>query len=193
MKRQDFIQSLRAKFSALPRKEIEDRINFYNEMIDDRIEAGLTEEEAISEIITSENFISQMEERFSTLKISNKATKSTSRWNTWKIVLLVLGSPIWLSLIISCVAIVISLYVSLWAVIASIWAAFAAFAVAAPGGVIGSLTLIFQGSPLAGFAIFGLSLVSAGLAIFSFFGCVAATKGSVILTKKIFSSVKRGS
>ena len=42
--------SLRAKLCSLPEQDVEERINFYTEMIDDRMEEGLSEEQAVAEI-----------------------------------------------------------------------------------------------------------------------------------------------
>ena len=43
-----FIMDLYEKLSGLPQDDVDERLNFYSEMIDDRIEDGKTEEEAIS-------------------------------------------------------------------------------------------------------------------------------------------------
>ena len=45
MNKQEFITSLYNRLSGLPQNDIENSIEFYSEMIDDRIEEGLTEEE----------------------------------------------------------------------------------------------------------------------------------------------------
>ena len=50
MCRDEFLAALRARLSGLPEKEVEDRLGFYAEMIDDRVEEGLTEEEAVLQI-----------------------------------------------------------------------------------------------------------------------------------------------
>ena len=39
-----FILELKDKLSALPKSEVEERLSFYCEMIEDRIEDGLSEE-----------------------------------------------------------------------------------------------------------------------------------------------------
>jgi hypothetical protein len=41
-----------------------------------------------------------------------------------------------------------------------------------------------------GFVLIGTGLISAGLAIFLFFGCKALTNGTVAVTKKIFLAIK---
>ena len=48
MNKQEFLVQLRNALSGLPKDDIEERIEFYSEMIEDRIEEGLSEEEAIA-------------------------------------------------------------------------------------------------------------------------------------------------
>ena len=50
MKREEFLAELRKSLAGLPKEDIEDRINFYDESISDRMEDGKTEEEAIADI-----------------------------------------------------------------------------------------------------------------------------------------------
>ena len=50
MTKQEFTEQLRAKLQGLPEAELEERLLFYSEMIDDRIEEGESESEAISAI-----------------------------------------------------------------------------------------------------------------------------------------------
>ncbi len=47
MKREVFIESLKIALSDLPEEEIQSSLAYFNEMIDDRIDEGMTEEEAI--------------------------------------------------------------------------------------------------------------------------------------------------
>lgn len=41
MSKQEFLAELRKALSGLPQGDIEDRLTFYSEMIDDRMEEGL--------------------------------------------------------------------------------------------------------------------------------------------------------
>ena len=45
MKKQTFLDMLKKRLSGLPKQEIAERLTFYNEMIDDRMEEGMSEEE----------------------------------------------------------------------------------------------------------------------------------------------------
>ena len=109
----------------------------------------------------------------------------------WEIVLLAVGSPIWASLLIAAFAIIISLYAVLWSLVAVAWSVFGAFGGCSLGGIAAGVLSIVHGEILIGIAFFGVSLVLAGLGIFLFFGCMAATKGTVTLTKKIVLGIKK--
>lgn len=118
----------------------------------------------------------------------NERTQGMS-W--WVILLLVLGSPVWLSLLIAAFAVLLSLYISLWAVIISCWAVFVSFVGCSFGGAVSGVYFICVGETLPGLAMLGAAAVLAGLAIFAFLGCKAATKGAVWLTKKGSLGLKR--
>ena len=60
MTKQEFIGELRAQLAPLPPKDIEERLVFYSEMIDDRIEDGLSEEDAVSQIGSVDGIASQI-------------------------------------------------------------------------------------------------------------------------------------
>ena len=110
------------------------------------------------------------------------------RLGVWEIVLLALGSPIWLSLLIAAFAVILSLYISLWALIISFWAVFASFV----GCTVGSIIVFaVDGYITTGVAMASAGLVCAGLSIFLFYGCKGATNGTLLLTKKIFLGIKR--
>ena len=48
MNKQEFFEQLRKGLSGLPKDDIEERLTFYKEMIEDRIEDGLSEEDGRS-------------------------------------------------------------------------------------------------------------------------------------------------
>lgn len=116
--------------------------------------------------------------------------KPKKKLSVLQIVLLALGSPIWVSLLIACAATLLSLYISLWAIIVSLWAVFGALIGSGLGGLICGAYFIFSGSTLNGAAVLGLSLVCFGLAIFMFYGCRALSKRTIILTKKAVLLIK---
>ena len=187
MTKNEFLAELRSRLSDIPEKDIDDRLGFYSEIIDDRIEEGKSEEDAVNEIGSIDEIAAGIIAEIKGSDKAKKEKKAEKKLKTWEIILLAVGSPIWGALAISAAAVVFSL----WAVIASIWAAFGAFAAGAVGAIVMAVVQFATGSPLVGLAMLAYSFVLAGLSIFSFFGCVAATKGSLILTKKTLSLIKK--
>ena len=185
MNKQEFFSALRMGLSGLPQKDIEERLLFYSEMIDDRMEEGLSEEEAVAAVGSVEEIASQVVEEIPLAKIAKERIKPKRRLRVGEILLLALGAPIWLSLGIAALAVIFLVYVSLWSVIISLWAVFVSFAVCGVAGVIAGIGFVAGGHTLSGLAVIGAACVCAGLGIFVFYGCKAATKGIVLLTKKI--------
>lgn len=185
MTKLEFLASLRDRISDLPQEDATERLNFYAEMIDDRMEEGLSEEDAVLAIGSLDDIVEQHGAELQRPKNTKKKTAPKRCQTAWKMVLLAVGSPIWLSLLIAAVAVVISLYASLWAVIVSLWAAFVALVGCAVGCLTGGAVFALSGHALSGLATVGAALVCAGLSIFAFFGCRAATKGARLLSKKL--------
>lgn len=191
MKKYEFLLSLEKKLHGLPIEEIGDRLDFYNEMIDDRIEEGVSEEEAVANIGNIDDIVKEIISETSLGAIVKERIKPKRRLKTWDIVLLAIGSPIWLSLIIAAFAVILSLYASIWAAVISLWSVFVSFIGCSIGGVFAVVIAAAQGNPFAAVAMLGASLVCAGLSIFSFHGCLIFTKAIVLLTKKIVLSIKK--
>ena len=195
MNKRKFLSKLSDKLSNLPHSEAQERLNFYSEMIDDLIEEGLTEEQAVlkvgnaddiaREIVTDDSFNDIIEEKLEPKKNTTKG---------WQLALLIIGSPIWFSLLVAFFAVAFSLVVTLFAVsvslIAVLWAVFGSLIACAIASVIYCFILICTGNALTGFAILGAGLVCGGLSIFLYYGCKYFTKTITVLSKKIISLIK---
>ena len=110
MLKQDFLSALREGLKGLPEKDIEERITFYGEMIDDRIEEGLSEEEAVNEIGTVDAVVQQIVAETPLTRIVGEKIKPKRKMRAWEIVLIVLGFPIWFSLLAAAGAVLRSGY-----------------------------------------------------------------------------------
>lgn len=190
MNKQEFLTQLRKELSGLPQKDIEEYLTFYNEMIEDRIEEGLSEEEAVSAVGSLEEIVKQIVSDTSLIKIAKERIKQKRQIKAWEIVLLILGSPIWLSLGLAVFAVILSLYISLWAVIISLWAIFASVVACSISGILSCVFFNIGGNGASGVAMLAAGIVCAGLSIFMFYGCKTATKGILILTKKMAIWIK---
>ncbi len=185
-----FLLALHEKLKGLPREDVEERLGFYSEMIEDRIEEGISEEEAVAAIGSVDEIAEQIIADIPLSKIARERIKPKRRLKAWEIVFLVLGSPIWLSILIAVIAVVFSLYVSLWAVIISLWSVFISITACGFSGIAVGIGFSFGDYTPTGIAMVGAGVVCAGLSIFAFIGCKALTKGCIWLTKKIALIIK---
>ena len=191
MRKQEFLDALKNMLTDLPQDEVAERLNFYSEMIDDRIEEGVPEEEAVAACGTVEAVAAQIKADSPFFKTVVSKLKNKKKMSSTEIVLLVVGAPLWFSLAVALFAIVLSLYVSLWAVLIALWATGAALIGGAIGGIAAAAFAALQGFLPAAQVLICFSLISAGLTIFFFFGCKWATKGLLFLTRSIARLVKK--
>ncbi len=191
MNKRTYLAALRQGLAGFPPTDIEEWISFYGEMIDDRVEEGLSEEAAIAEIGDVQKVVSQILRETPLTKLVKERVKPQRRLRAWEIVLLILGSPIWLSLLIAAFAVVIALYATLWSVIVSVWAVEVSLAACALGGTLGGIVLAaVSGNVSLGLLLIGGALVCAGLSVLGFFGCKAATYGMARLTRALAIFIK---
>lgn len=190
MLKQEFLDTLNRKLFDLPKKDVEERLNFYSEMIEDRIEEGLSEEDAVAGIGSVDEIAAQIASELPFAKDIKTRIAPKKRLTAKEIVPLALGSPIWLSLAIAAVAVIIALYAALWSLIIALWAVFGSLIGCALGGVVAGIAFAINANGLTGTALIGAGFVCAGLAIFLFFGGKAATNGILLLTKKIVLNAK---
>ena len=160
-------------------------------MIDDIIEDGKTEEEAVLEMGDVNTISAQIIRQTPFLKIAKEKIASKHNLTEFEIVLLILGAPIWLSLLIAGFAVVLSLNVTLWAVIISLFASVFAVAISAIAGIVYGIILTFMGNVLTGLSVFGASLVLGGISILLYYLSVLVSKGATLLLKYLSVAIKK--
>jgi len=200
MTKREFLGELRSRLSSLPEGELSDRLDFYSEMIDDFIEEGNSEEAAVLKIGTVDGIASQIlsEVRCGIPKCeaagkdegAGVGRKERRKIGAFEAVLLILGAPVWLSLLVAAVSVVLSLYAVVWSVIISLWAVFVSFAVCGFAGVLAGAVFAVTGQVPIGLLSIGAGLILSGLSIFTFFGCYFVTRSACILTRKIIIYTK---
>ena len=168
MNKLEFLQRLDTLLEALPTEERERALAFYSEMIDDRIEDGTPETEAVAAIglpeeIAHEVLLDQSLPRLMQAKLHRNGTPL----RVWQIILIVLGSPVWLPLLASFFVVIAAVYVVIWSVIISLFAAVLGLAAGGVGGIVGGIVLASDGLN-ALLLMSGAGLVCAGLAIAMF-------------------------
>lgn len=190
MNKQEFITELKNKLFCLPYQDIEKSVEYYSEIIDDSVEDGMSEEEAVASLGDIDEIVSQILMETPITTLVKEKVKQGRTLQAWEIVLLVLGSPIWLSLGIAVVSVVFSLYIAVWAVVFSLFVVVLALFVTVLAFLIASVCLLFTKAYLQSALFLGAAFVIAGVTILLFLGSWYTAKGIGVLTKMIFKSIK---
>ena len=190
MTKNEFLLKLGNGLCGLPQSDIDEHLAFYGEIIDDMTEDGLSEEQAVEHIGDTDEIILQIISDTPITKIVKEKIKSRRKPTALEIVLIVLGFPLWFPLIIAAIAVVLSLYVSLWAVIVSFWAVFVSFLLSGIAGILLGLLQAVNVNLFRGMAFMGAGLFLVGLSILTFMFCKIITVGMAKLTKAFFVWLK---
>lgn len=191
MRKQDFIKELRLNLSFLPKEEIDDRISFYSELIDDKIEEGVKEEDAIKSIGSIDEIIDQIINDMPLSKIAKDKIKPKRKLSGLEITLIIVGSPIWLSLLLSLIAVLFSLYIIGWSIIISVWAILISLIAVLVAGIVLTIISLFSNIYIVALSYLGATLVILGLTILMHYVCKTITRLYIKLTKLIVLSIKK--
>ena len=190
MDKKTFLALLRTKLSGASAADVEEQLLFYSEMIDDRVDEGMSEAEAVASLGTADEVTAQIVSGCPAEAVEIPQKKANRKMSGWEIALLAIGSPVWIALSVSAVAVILSVYLSVWAVIVSLWAVFASLAACAVGGVAaGVFYLCAEPWPMR-IAYIACGITCAGVSILFFFVCDFATRGICRLTKLLAAWTK---
>lgn len=190
MDKLDFLLKLEEALSQLPEEDRQASIEYYAELIDDRIEDGMPENEAVESLGSVEKIAEQILMDMPLGKLVKSKVKNRRKMRGWEITLLILGFPLWFPILVAVLAVIFSVYVSLWSAVISLYATFVALAASALGVIFGGVALcIFSGIPQ-GLFLLGAGLICAGLALLFLPVCNLAAKGMVWIGKKLLLWIK---
>lgn len=167
MKKLEFINELGAQLSSMPPEEIRPLLDYYMEIVADRMEDGMTEEEAVASLgpipELAEKILAEQPqpEPISTpAPISEPIPQKKRRWTGSSIVLAILLSPLWLTLL----CVLISVEIAVWVTLASLVVSAGAMMLGGIAGAILSLIPMFDPvSAPARIFVSGCCLVCAGI------------------------------
>jgi len=180
----EYLNKIRQILGSKRTPEAERSIEYYSEMIDDLIEDGMTVEEATAKIGTPEEIAdlilngsndSKQDDTVESSTVSGHKVKR--KFKPWQTLLIILTSPIWLSILLTviiiafCIAITaIVLYIVLWSVIISLYAAILGLAVSSIAALCAAVIFTATGQFHSALFTLGAALVLAGITIPSFIG-----------------------
>ena len=190
MDKYDFLLALEERLADLPEADRQSSLDFYAEMLDDLMEGGMTEQEAVASLGSVDAIAQEILMDLPLPKLIKAKMKPKRRMRTWEIVLLAVGSPVWAPILLALAAVALAVYLTLWAVVISLYAADLAFAVSAPAGIITAITLFASGKPTAALLFLGAGLVLVGLTVLWLLLCNLTAKGVWRLGKLTLRGIK---
>lgn len=192
MDKQEFLKELSKGLSSMDGEEKGRVLDYYAELIDDKVETGKSEAKAIEEFGEISALVADiLEEREERTPFAAQKELSTGAKVGW-ILLLVLGSPVWLSLGIAVLAVLFSVFVSLWAVLVSLYAAAVGMMAAGALYLVPSVVLAFTKSLPVGMVQTGVCFLCMGLGLLLFLAMWMLTVPLARLTVRCCRMVKNG-
>lgn len=188
MNKNEFLEKLTSALSGLPQEEKKKTLDYYSEIIDDAVEDGDDEQEVIARLGSIDDIAEKIINETPIRKFVKDNVKSYNM-SIPVIILLIIGSPIWLSLLTAAFSVVFSLYAAIWSVVAALFAVFAALALSGVALIIASPFLIGV-KPVEAMFSFGTALVCVGVSVFLFFLSVWSAKLVIRLTILIGRKIK---
>lgn len=169
----EFIKELSNQLSYIMKpNEVKELVDYYDEMILDLMEEGLSEEEAVSRLDSPEKIKESI--KGTPLEINLPISK---KFSPYLMALLILGFPLWGSLLLALALIILSIYIVIWCVPLTTGAIGFAGLV---GGLVGTVF-----SPLALMDGFHIGITQFGLGLLLFGIEMLATLFTVSISKKV--------
>lgn len=157
MTRDEFLGRLGELLACLPAEQVEETKAFYAEAIADRMEDGMSEEEAVAAMGTPREVA---EATLDDLPAVPRAIAKTRRRSTallW--VLTIVGSPVWVPLLLAFAAVAVTVYVCIWVLALCVWV------IAATLGAVGATSLALVAAGVAvGHVPYVIVMLGCGLA-----------------------------
>ena len=198
MLREEYLSNLKEKLAANEIQGIDSMLEFYDEAISDRMEDGMSEEDAVAAMEDADAIVkSALLDKPIAALLVNSARKKHQEANekgqgALFVVLAIVGFPIWFPLLVAFFAILFSIYIAMWAIVVSIYAVELAFAITAVASFFACFTFLMGQIPFAtAIALLGCALVFAGLAILLWKPVVIITKWMIKIIKEVFRSIKK--
>jgi len=183
MNRKEFISELKVKLSKLPKEEIDNAVEYYEEYFD---EAGTeNEEKAIKEVGSPSKIASQI--------IANFTLKSKKDMSVlWLVILAIFAAPIAFPLAITAVVLAFAFIIVVFSLVFSFGVAGIALMVGGVFSVLLSFIVLIQHLPTAIF-IAGSGLLCIGVGMLITWGTIILSKNSFIWIINLMSKfVLRG-
>ncbi len=191
MTKMEFLAAIREGLKGLPKEDVDRAIEYYDEVLSDRIEEGQTEEEAVAAMPSIEEIRQRTLEEIPLTKLVGAKLKGQGKKSGWTIALLIVGSPVWGALLLAAAGGILSIYLTVWALVPMAFGVTLTWGVSGVVGVLGTGWFLVFSHTATAFLSLGCGLALTGLAILGYFGSILLTKGIWKLNKATVLTIKR--
>lgn len=190
MNKAEFLAALRERLSGLPEEDFNKSIDYYTEMIDDRVEDGMSEEEAVACLGSMDEIITQILSEVSLPKLVKEKVKPKRALAVWEIILIIISAPIWFPIVLSVVTTILSAYLSIWMMVLSLYLLDLSIAISGIAFIGLAIAELLKGAFAVFGALLGFGLVALGVSILLLFTFNLITKGIIYVSKKVLLGIK---
>ncbi len=168
MTEKEYLKKLKKKLSPLKGDDKNALLDFYKEMIEDKMESGLSEEQAVAELESPETVA---ERTLAEYGLQNKPERKLS---VLSVILIVIGSPLWLALGVAALGIGIAALCVVFALVVAMVAVCLSLTLGGAAAFAAGIVLLFSD--------FSLGLVNIG-------GGLASSSAGVLLSIACFKLI----
>ena len=189
MTKNAYLSELADRLRQLPQSEIDKSIAYYSEIIDDRMEEGCSEEEAVNGLEAPVTAAERILQDAPLGMLVRERIRPKQAVSGWIIALLVIGFPVWFPLLLAAAGIVFAMYVVVWSLVFAFFASTFAVGTASLAVLITAFVRAGEGAGLI-FALLGVGLLGIGCFILMGLATWMAASGVVRLTAALIRSLR---
>lgn len=181
MTKNEFIASLSEKLSGFAPSDVKKALEYYSEIIDDQIENGVPESEAVASLGSADSVVRQIILEMPLPKIIHSKMKLPAGASVLKIIAITFGALLFFPIVIALAASVFAAWVSILAAAIAVCTIPIVLGAVGIAGIAACPFLLFDGAITTGLFALGAALISLGL-VYPFY---VAAKYSIIYTLKL--------
>lgn len=180
MNKEQFLSAIKMKISGLPQSDIEKSLEYYAEIIDDYTEDGLNEEQAVETLGSVDEIVAQILTDIPLPRLVHEKVRPSRALRAWEILLLILGSPLWLPMVLTVILLFLCAYALLWSVVVMLYVADVSVLLCGAAALFSIFPFSLSGNLLQGVFLVGIGLISIGVGLFFLFVC---NKAAVLILR----------
>ena len=188
MTKKEFIKELRERLSGLPKDDLESRLSFYEESINDRMDDGKSEEEAIKELGTIDEIVNQVASETSLVTLVKEKAKPKRKLSGAEIALIAIGFPLWFPLVLTFLILCLVFCLVFWIIGLIPLITCVSSLVVGVAEFFSYFAIIGEANSL---GVLGMALAGIGLALMLIPAVIYSVKGTIKLIKLIMTGIKK--